>query len=451
MTTKKLTVISAALLALSLGFHSAPSHAAWPSSVDSQQMPSLAPMLEKVIPGVVSISVEGTQKARNRIPEAFRPFLGRGGQVREQPFRGLGSGVIINADDGYILTNHHVVNNADKIKVTLNDGRTFEAQMIGSDPQSDVALLQVEAEDLVEVKKANSDDLRVGDFTVAIGYPFGLGQTVTSGIVSALGRSGLNNQNLEDFIQTDAAINSGNSGGALVNLKGELIGINTAIIAPTGGNVGIGFAIPINMASNLVEQIIEFGEVRRGVLGIVGGQLTPELAKKFGHKTAHGAFVSQVVEDSAAQEAGIEAGDIITKINGKSIKAFTDLRAKIATMGAGSKLKLTVVRDGKEKTLKVTLKKDDGADVKAGAIHPALEGSTLSNNEQGKVKGVLITDVERNSPAFQVGLRDNDIIIGADRTRVKSVGDLRTYIKDNKDVSALRVKRDDSILYILIN
>ena len=451
MMTKKLRVISATLLALSIGLHAAPSSAAWPSSTNSQQMPSLAPMLAKVTPGVVSISVEGTQKTKNRIPEAFRPFLGRGGQQREQPFKGLGSGVIIDAKDGYILTNHHVVDNADKIKVSLNDGRSFDAKMIGSDPQTDVALLQIEADKLVEVKKSNSDDLRVGDFTVAIGYPFGLGQTVTSGIVSALGRSGLNRQNLENFIQTDAAINSGNSGGALVNLKGELIGINTAIIAPSGGNVGIGFAIPINMANNLVNQIIEFGEVRRGVLGITGRQLTQELAENFGHNTKYGAFVSQVMDDSAAQEAGIQAGDIITEINDKTVKSFSDLRAQIGTMGAGSKLKLTIFRDGDKKTLHVTLKKADGADVKAGAVHPALEGSALGNNDEGSVRGVLISAVAPNSPAHQVGLRDNDVIIGADRTRVKSVGDLRSYIKAHKDVSALRVKRGDSILYILIN
>jgi len=449
--TKKLSLISATFLALSIGFHAAPSQAAWPSSTSTQQMPSLAPMLEQVTPGVVSIKVEGTQKTKSRVPEAFRPFLGRGGQNTEKPFRGLGSGVIIDAKEGYILTNHHVINNADKIKVSLNDGRSFDAKMIGSDPETDVALIQIEADNLVEVKKANSNELRVGDFTVAIGYPFGLGQTVTSGIVSALGRSGLNRQNLENFIQTDAAINSGNSGGALVNLKGELIGINTAIIAPSGGNVGIGFAIPINMADNLVNQIIEFGEVRRGSLGIRGGQLTQELAESFGQKSNHGAFVSQVIENSAAQEAGIEAGDIITKINGRPIKVFGDLKAQIVTMGAGSKLKLTVVRNGKEKTLNVTLKKTDGADVKAGAIHPALEGATLSNSEDNRVKGVTVSDIIANSPAHQVGLRDKDIIIGADRTRIKNMADLRSYTKEHKDVSALRVKRGSTILYILIN
>lgn len=451
MITKKLNLINATLLALSLGLTAVPSHAAWPSFNSSQNMPSLAPMLETVTPGVVSISVEGTQKTTSRIPEAFRPFLGRGGQPKEQPFKGLGSGVIIDAKAGYILTNHHVINNADEIKVSLNDGRSFTAKMIGSDPQSDVALIQIKADDLVAVKKADSDNLRVGDYTVAIGYPFGLGQTVTSGIVSALGRSGLNSQNLENFIQTDAAINSGNSGGALINLNGELIGINTAIIAPSGGNVGIGFAIPINMADNLVQQIIEFGEVRRGVLGIRGGQLTQELAKSFGLDTKHGAFVSQVMDDSAAKEAGIEAGDIITKINGKTVKEFADLRAQIATMGAGSKLKLTIIRDGDEKVLSVTLKKGDGDDVNAGLIHPALDGAQLSDNDDGVIKGVLIDDIKANSPAYLVGLKNNDVIIGADRTRVTTVADLRAYAKEHSDVSALRVKRGNNILYILIN
>ena len=450
MMTKKLSLISTALFALSISLTPIPSHAAWPSLSSTQEVPSLAPMLEKVTPGVVSISVEGTQKKQSRIPEAFRPFLGRGNQQQEQPFKGLGSGVIIDAKEGYILTNHHVINNADTIKVSLNDGRSFTAKFVGSDPQSDVALIQIEGDNLVAVKKADSDELRVGDYTVAIGYPFGLGQTVTSGIVSALGRSGLNNNNLENFIQTDAAINSGNSGGALVNLNGELIGINTAIIAPSGGNVGIGFAIPVNMAHNLVKQIIEFGEVRRGVLGIQGGQLTQELAKSFGLDTKHGAFVSQVMDDSAAQEAGIEAGDIITKINGKLIKAFGDLRAQIATMGAGSKLTLTLIRDGKEKTVSVTLKKSDAGDINAAIVHPALNGAQLSNNN-GAVEGILITDLQENSPAYLVGLKDEDIIIGADRARVKNVTELRAYFKENSDASALRVKRGNTILYILIN
>lgn len=451
MMTKKLSIVAASMFFLSASFYPASAQAAWPNQVNSTAMPSLAPMLEQVSPGVVSIAVEGTQTQKRRIPEMFRPFVGRGEQTREQPFRGLGSGVIIDAKEGYILTNHHVVNNADKIKVSLNDGREFDAKMIGSDPASDVALLKIDGDDLTEVKKADSDKLRVGDFTVAIGNPFGLGQTVTSGIVSALGRSGLNRENFENFIQTDAAINSGNSGGALVNLKGELIGINTAIIGPNGGNVGIGFAIPINMANNLVNQIIEFGEVRRGVLGIVGGPLTPKLAKKFGLDTKHGAFVNQVMPESAAQEAGLEPGDIITKINGNPVKTFSDLRAKVATMGAGTKLKLQVVRDGKEKTVKVELKEASSENVLAGAIHPALEGAKLSDNENEKVKGVIVSDLEPRSPAMQSGLKNDDVIIGVDRTRVRSLKELREYLEENEGMSALRIKRGDRVMYLILN
>lgn len=451
MMTKKLSIVAASMFFLSASFYPTNAHATWPAQVGSTVVPSLAPMLEQVSPGVVSIAVEGTQVQKRRIPEMFRPFIGRGEQTREQPFRGLGSGVIIDAKEGYILTNHHVVNNADEIKVMLNDGREFDAKMIGSDPASDVALLKIDAKDLTEVKKADSDKLRVGDFTVAIGNPFGLGQTVTSGIVSALGRSGLNRENFENFIQTDAAINSGNSGGALVNLNGELIGINTAIIGPNGGNVGIGFAIPINMANNLVNQIIEFGEVRRGVLGIVGRPLTPKLAKKFGLDTRYGAFINQVMPESAAQEAGLEAGDIITEINGRQIKTFADLRAKVATMGAGKKIKLQIIRDGKRKNVNVQLKEASSANVLAGAIHPALEGAKLSDNENSKVKGVIVSDIENRSPAMQSGLENDDVIIGVDRTRIKSLKELRAYLEENEGMSALRIKRGDSVMYLILN
>lgn len=249
--------------------------AALPTKVGDQGVPSLAPMVEEVSPAVVDISVAGTHVQRQQIPELFQRFFGAPQeQVREQPFRGLGSGVIVDAKQGYIVTNSHVVNGADKIRVGLNDGRDFDAKLIGQDEQADIALLQIEADNLTEIKKADSDKLRVGDFVVAIGNPFGLGQTVTSGIISALGRSNLNIGNYENFIQTDAAINSGNSGGALINLKGELVGINTAIIAPGGGNVGIGFAIPANMVHSFTHQLIEFGEIRRGVLGVAGRELT---------------------------------------------------------------------------------------------------------------------------------------------------------------------------------
>ena len=269
----KLSLLSAALLSSSLLLLPQQSVAKLPVAVDGQQLPTLAPMLEKVAPGVVSIQVRGAKEVRRRV-DPFDFFFGQP-QPRSQkrPFSGLGSGVIIDADEGYVVTNNHVIDDADEMIVTLKDGREFKAKLLGSDPESDIALLQIDGDDLTEVKLANSDKLRVGDFSVAIGNPFGLSHTVTSGIISALGRSGLNIEGYEDFIQTDAAINQGNSGGALVNLKGELIGINTAILGSSGGNVGIGFAIPSNMMKNLVDQIVEYGEVRRGSLGIMGRTL----------------------------------------------------------------------------------------------------------------------------------------------------------------------------------
>ncbi|GLS83385.1 Do family serine endopeptidase [Paraferrimonas haliotis] len=446
---KRVLLASAAILSTTVSLASLPASAALPMAVDGQQLPSLAPMLENVTPAVVSISVNGTQVSRQRVPEMFRYFFGPNApeeQVRERPFRGLGSGVIIDADKGYIVTNHHVIDGADTIKVGLNDGREFEAKLIGSDSDSDVALLQIEAKRLTQVHKANSDKVRVGDFTVAIGNPFGLGQTVTSGIVSALGRSGLGIESLENFIQTDAAINSGNSGGALVNLRGELVGINTAIVAPGGGNVGIGFAIPINMVDNLVDQILEFGEVRRGVLGVLGRELDNELAQAFGLETKHGAFVSQVMEDSAAAEAGLEAGDIIVSINGNPIKSFQALRAKVGTYGAGAKVTLGVIRDGKKKNFKVTLAQADMETASAENMHPSLTGATLANGDNS----VIIREVAPNSPAAAVGLKKGDEILGVNRTRIKGLKSLRDTLDDTQGAIALNVKRDNSQLYIVL-
>ncbi|MBY6187221.1 DegQ family serine endoprotease [Marinobacter hydrocarbonoclasticus] len=444
---KTMTLVSAALLSVGMTAVTLPAQAAWPNAVNGQALPSLAPMVEAVGPAVVSVSVEGTQVARQAIPEPFRHFFGR---EREQvrPFRGLGSGVIIDASKGYVITNHHVIDNADKILINLSDGREFEAKLIGSDPATDVAVLQVDADDLTAVKLADSDSLRVGDFTVAIGNPFGLGQTVTSGIVSALGRSGLGNgESLENFIQTDAAINSGNSGGALVNLNGELIGINTAIIAPSGGNVGIGFAIPVNMVQSLTAQIIEFGEVRRGVLGILGGELTSETAKLFGLETTHGAYVSQVFPDSAADAAGLKAGDIITSVDGKKIKSFQELRAKVATKGAGATVKLGVIRDGDEETFKVTLNEAPGENVQASVIHPALEGAKLSSYDQDGVRGVVVSEVAERSPAAAQGLAEGDVIVQVNllnrgRTKVRDLGQLRELFKDYQGVFAATILRD---------
>lgn len=421
-------------------------------SSNDDEVPTLAPMLEKTTPAVVSISVEGTQVSRQRMPEMFRHFFGgQNEQVQERPFKGLGSGVIIDADKGYVVTNAHVVDNADEIRVKLKDGRELTAKKIGADEQSDVALLQVEPENLTAVELADSDELRVGDFVVAIGNPFGLSQTVTSGIVSALGRTGLNIGGFEDFIQTDAAINRGNSGGALVNLKGELVGINTAILGPAGGNVGIGFAIPANMMKSLVDQIIEFGEVRRGLLGITGYDVDSDLAEAEGLSINQGALVGQVSPDSAADKGGLQAGDIITAINGKKVKSFNELRAKIGTMGAGTEVELSLLRDGKTKKVKVTLGDYSATNIAAREIHPALEGATLEDGQtEAGANGIVISELENRSPAARIGLRKDDVIVGVNRSRVSTVNELRNALEDSNRVISLNVKRGNVSLYLVI-
>ncbi|MCW8332691.1 DegQ family serine endoprotease [Vibrio paucivorans] len=447
-----LTVLSLSLSSLITPIQAS---ATLPLSVDGQQLPSLAPMLEKVTPAVVSIAVEGTQVSRQQLPEQFRYFFGPdfpSEQVQERPFRGLGSGVIIDAKKGHIVTNYHVINGAEKIRVKLHDGREYDAELIGGDQLSDIALLKLEtAKNLTQISVADSNKLRVGDFTVAIGNPFGLGQTVTSGIVSALGRSGLNLENFENFIQTDAAINSGNSGGALVNLNGELIGINTAILGPNGGNVGIGFAIPSNMMKNLTEQIKEFGEVKRGMLGVQGGEITSELAEALGYESSKGAFVSQVVPDSAADEAGLEAGDIIVSINGKKINTFGELRAKVATLGAGKEITLGVIRDGKSKTFDVTLGEQLTNKTSADKLHEGLAGAELTNTtDSDKVQGVKVTSVEDGSNAQAYQLEANDIIIGVNRKRVKNLADFRSIIDKKPGILALNIQRGDRTIYLVI-
>ncbi|WP_436836569.1 DegQ family serine endoprotease [Paraglaciecola arctica] len=429
------------------------SHAALPFfSKDKDEVPSLAPMLDKATPAIVSISVEGTQVSRQRVPEMFKHFFGgTDEQVQERPFKGLGSGVIIDANKGYVVTNNHVVDNADEIIVKLTDGREFTAKKLGADEQSDIALLKIEPDALSAMPLADSDELRVGDFVVAIGNPFGLNQTVTSGIVSALGRSGLNIGGYENFIQTDAAINRGNSGGALVSLRGELVGINTAIFGPNGGNVGIGFAIPSNMMKNLVDQIIEFGEVRRGLLGIIGQDIDSGLADAMNLDVNQGAFVSEVAPESAADKGGIQAGDIITEINGRAVVSFQELRAKVASRGAGAELELTVMRKGKSQKINVVLGDATQNEVIAKEIHPALEGATLTN---GKTKqgdnGIVISEIVARSPASRIGLQDGDVIIGVNRKKVDTVVQLRTELEDAKGVIALSVKRGMTSLYLVI-
>lgn len=446
----KLSVLHAAVLAATLAVPASPVQAALPFlNSDKQEMPTLAPMLEKATPAVVHISVEGSREVRQRIPDAFRHFFGQRGQGelrQERPFSGLGSGVIIDAGKGYIVTNNHVVQDADKILVRLKDGRSYNAKKLGTDPQSDIALLQIKADKLIQIPLADSDKLRVGDYAIAIGNPFGLEQTVTSGIVSSLGRSGLNMDGFEDFIQTDAAINSGNSGGALVNLRGELIGINTAILGPNGGNVGIGFSIPSNMMKNLVDQILEFGEVRRGSLGIRGDNVNSELTEALNLDVSRGAFVIEVLPDTAAADAGLKAGDVIISMNGNSINNFNELRARIATLGAGRKAELGIIRDGKERKVTVTLREAASGQIAANELHPMLQGATLNNSE----KGVEITDLASGSVAEQVGLRQGDIITGVNRQRVANLAELRRILDGRQGVAALYIRRGNDDLYILL-
>ncbi|WP_257438751.1 serine endoprotease DegQ [Enterobacter hormaechei] len=452
---KKNQLLSA--LALSVGLSlsaSFPASAALPSQVPGQEaIPSLAPMLEKVLPAVVSVQVEGTARQSQRIPEELKKYFGEDAPDQQaQPFEGLGSGVIIDAAKGYILTNNHVISQADKISVQLNDGREFDAKLIGGDDQSDIALLQVQnPSNLTQIAIADSDKLRVGDFAIAVGNPFGLGQTATSGIVSALGRSGLNLEGLENFIQTDASINRGNSGGALLNLNGELIGINTAILAPGGGSIGIGFAIPSNMAKTLSQQLIQFGEVKRGLLGIKGMEMSADIAKAFKLNVQRGAFVSEVLPNSGSAKAGVKSGDIIVSLNDKPLSSFAELRSRIATTEPGAKVKLGLIREGKPLTVEVTLDKSTSSSASAEQISPALQGATLSDGQlKNGTKGITVTTVEKSSPAAQAGLHQDDVIVGVNRTRVQSIAEMRKVLESKPAVIALQIIRGNDTLYILL-
>ncbi|OOH89860.1 serine peptidase [Pasteurellaceae bacterium 15-036681] len=456
--TKK-SLLTSLVLGLSVMSVPMTTQANLPTIVDGQAVPSLAPMIEKVRPAVVSIAVEGKTESSRRsqaVPEEFERFFGPdmfgGGRSSPREFRGEGSGVIINATKGYVITNNHVIDKADKITVKLEDGREFKAKLVGADPMSDVALVQLEdPKDLVEIKIADSDKLRVGDFTVAIGNPFGLGQTVTSGIVSALGRSTGNlDEGFENYIQTDAAVNRGNSGGPLINLQGELIGINTAILSPSGGNAGIAFAIPSNMANNLVQQIIEFGEVKRGLLGIKGGELNADLAKAFDVKAQQGAFISEVMSDSAAAKAGLKAGDVITALNGQKIRSFAELRAKVATTGAGKEIEITYLRDSKENNVKVTLQSDEQTKTSAKALLPSLDGAELTNYDAKGTKGVEVSKVEKGSIAEARGFKKGDVIVGVNRRVVENIGELRKILDSKPSAVALNVLRNGSNFYVLI-
>ena len=348
-----------------------------------------------------------------------------------------------------------MIEGADEITVTLRDQRQYTARVVGIDPEVDLALIRIKAGDLVALPIADSDKVRVGDFVVAIGSPFGLGQTVTYGIVSALGRSGLGIEGYEDFIQTDASINPGNSGGPLVNMNGELVGVNTAIVGPSGGNIGIGFAIPGNMASIIMQHLSEHGEVRRGQLGLVVQDLTPKLAQAFKLKRQGGAVVSQITPGSAAEQAGLRRGDVIVSLDGRAVAGSSDLRNAIGLLRVGTRVNLTVLRKGKFVMLQAVIADPRARNQPASTVSKHLSGATLgiiSDNYPlaGRVAGVQVLAVERGSPAWLAGLRADDVIVTVNHSSVSSMQELVTAVRRNPDSILLNIRRGNGALFVVI-
>ena len=447
-----------AAVSLSAGIIAGPlAYAALPTApVADSPMPSLAPMVKRVSPAVVNIATAGTIKERSgqRNPLLDDPFFRRFFDVppdstpRERRFQSAGSGVIVDAKNGYIITNYHVVENASEITVTLLDDRSFSAKVIGSDEGADIAVLQAKQPNLVAMALGDSARLEVGDFVVAIGNPFGLQHTVTAGIVSALGRSGINPEGYEDFIQTDASINPGNSGGALVNLRGELVGINSAILSGSGGNIGIGFAIPVNMAKGVMDQLIKYGQVKRGILGVTITSVTPDIAKEFGLAESSGALVTGVAQGSAAEHAGIKTGDIVTSINGGAVRNAGELRNSIGMLRVGDQVDIGFLRDGKpRKVTALIAERSDAESANASEINQGLDGVALADAPDGG--GVLVRSVADGSPAFQAGLRPNDLIFGVGRTPVSNVKTFREAAKGAR-LLVLNVRRGAATFLIPI-
>lgn len=426
--------------------------AAWPGSVEGQPLPSLAPILKRVMPAVVNIST------RTQIQEAehpllrdpfFRHFFDIPNQPRKRETSSLGSGVIVDAKRGFILTNNHVIDKADEIMVTLNDGRRLNAKLVGADRESDIAVVKVQQDQLTELPVGDSDRLEVGDFVIAVGNPFGLGQTVTSGIVSALGRSGLGIEGYEDFIQTDASINPGNSGGALVDLNGRLIGINTAILAPSGGNVGIGFAIPVNMAMTIMNTLAQHGEVRRGLLGVNVQDLTHELAQAFDLTETQGAVITGVRPDSPAARAKLEPGDIVLSINGRKVKNSMDVRNAIGLLPIGAEARVEVLHKGEAVMREARIAAPRIATAEGRKIHPKLAGLVLREGETADAEGVIIEKIHTASYAFQAGLRPGDVIVMANRQPVTDLRSLEQALQGTSQL-LLKIERDGEGFLVLL-
>jgi serine protease Do len=438
----------AAAVAGSAALIAAPGYAALPAQVaEAAPMPSLAPIVKRTSPAVVNIATRGTIKEESgqRNPLLDDPFFRRffdappDSKPRERPFQSAGSGVIVDAKNGYIVTNHHVVENASEITITLLDNRTFSAKVIGSDEGADIAVLQAKQPNLIAMTLGDSTRLEVGDYVVAIGNPFGLKHTVTAGIVSALGRTGINPDGYEDFIQTDASINPGNSGGALVNLRGELVGINSAILSRSGGNIGIGFAIPVNMVKGVMDQLIKYGQVKRGILGVNIYNVTPDIAKEFGLTESSGALVAGVAQGSAAEHAGVKTGDIITSINGSAMKDAGELRNTIGMLRVGDKVEIGLLRDGKQRTVTALIaERSDLETANAVDINRGLDGAELGDAPDAG--GVLVKAIQEGSPAAQNGLRANDVIVGVGRTPVANTKAFKEAAK-NANVLVLNVRR----------
>jgi len=431
------------------------------SNLYSAGVPSLAPMLENVTPAVVNIyTISEVEGKNNYIDDPFlRKFFNipEQQQSKKRNRSGLGSGVIIDSKKGYIITNNHVIAKAKDIKVKLHDGREIKATLVGSDPASDIAVIKIIANNLTSLNFSDSEKLRVGDFVVAIGNPFGIGQTVTSGIVSALGRSGLGIEAYENFIQTDASINPGNSGGALVNLKGELIGINTAIIGSKGGtgSVGIGLAIPVNMALDVTEQLIKYGKVRRGYLGVSAQDLTSDLSKAFGINTSKGAIITRVQEGSPADIAGIKIGDVVLKINDEIIKNTSAMRNKIGLLKLNSTILMEINRKGKIITTNVKITEPKYSKKDGIKINPRLQGIvfgeiTKKMPEYGKISGIKIIKIRKNSRAYAIGIRKDDIILSINNIPVQKIKDLEIVSGENDSELIVHVQRGNRTAFLLL-
>ncbi len=444
---------TAALTVLAL-----PPAAAQPAT-EARGLPTLAPLVNQVTPAVVNISVISPAPMEDN-PLFRDPFFRRFFNLPDLPQRkeqAAGSGVIVDAARGFVLTNNHVIKDAEQIIVTLKDRRQFPAKLVGTDPGTDIALLQIPAQNLAALRFGDSDALQVGDYVLAIGNPFGIGQTVTSGIVSALGRSGLSVEGYEDFIQTDASINPGNSGGALVNLRGELIGINTAIIGPSGGNVGIGFAVPSAMARAVMDQIARHGEVRRGRLGIEMADVPADLQRKLRLPSLDGALIANVEEGSPAERAGLRGGDVVVSLNGRPIRASGELRARLGLTPVGEEIELGILRDGSPQRIRTRIAPPQAAsdgEPRAVAQLPGMRvveierGSPLFQRLRGG--GLVVAAVDPGSRALQAGFRPGDIIVAVNRRRVQTLAEFQGLLRGSDRGYAITLLRGDFNLTITL-